>query len=176
MPSHSQVFLRMCNLCIHHEDVPCTHCFTAFPSVLLICLLFLFPFFSSHLIYWLFSLLSWFNQSSPVLFSDPPSILPYYIVLHRKMWEACEALRDALLVLGPGIDGGKDSLSMAAKVRQWSSNWLFFFSPFYSSSSPLLLFFSSSFIPHPRPFFLPPSPRSCSPYQCISSLPHSNYS
>jgi glycosyltransferase A (GT-A) superfamily protein (DUF2064 family) len=32
------------------------------------------------------------------------------------MWEACEALRDALLVLGPGIDGGKDSLSMAAKV------------------------------------------------------------
>ncbi len=34
-----------------------------------------------------------------------------------KMWEACEALRDALLVLGPGIDGGKDSLSMAAKVH-----------------------------------------------------------
>lgn len=33
-----------------------------------------------------------------------------------KMWEACEALRDSLLVLGPGIDGGKDSLSMAAKV------------------------------------------------------------
>ena len=32
------------------------------------------------------------------------------------MWEACEALKDALLVLGPGIDGGKDSLSMAAKV------------------------------------------------------------
>jgi phosphoribosylformylglycinamidine synthase len=24
-----------------------------------------------------------------------------------KMWRACEALRDALLVLGPGIDGGK---------------------------------------------------------------------
>ena len=33
-----------------------------------------------------------------------------------KMWTACEALRDALLVLGPGIDGGKDSLSMAARV------------------------------------------------------------
>ena len=32
------------------------------------------------------------------------------------MWEACEALKDALLILGPGIDGGKDSLSMAAKV------------------------------------------------------------
>ena len=32
------------------------------------------------------------------------------------MWEACEALRDALIVLGPAIDGGKDSLSMAAKV------------------------------------------------------------
>ena len=35
------------------------------------------------------------------------------------MWEACEALKDALLVLGPGIDGGKDSLSMAAKVIQF---------------------------------------------------------
>ena len=34
-----------------------------------------------------------------------------------KMWQACEALRDALLVLGPGIDGGKDSLSMAAQVQ-----------------------------------------------------------
>ena len=31
--------------------------------------------------------------------------------------QACEALRDALLVLGPGIDGGKDSLSMAAQVQ-----------------------------------------------------------
>ena len=38
------------------------------------------------------------------------------------MWEACEALRDALLVLGPGIDGGKDSLSMAAKVIQSSKS------------------------------------------------------
>ena len=34
-----------------------------------------------------------------------------------KMWEACEALCDALKVLGPSIDGGKDSLSMAAKVN-----------------------------------------------------------
>eukprot|EP00595_Chromulina_sp_UTEXLB2642_P003480 CAMPEP_0196763828 /NCGR_PEP_ID=MMETSP1095-20130614/4841_1 /TAXON_ID=96789 ORGANISM="Chromulina nebulosa, Strain UTEXLB2642" /NCGR_SAMPLE_ID=MMETSP1095 /ASSEMBLY_ACC=CAM_ASM_000446 /LENGTH=1200 /DNA_ID=CAMNT_0042117895 /DNA_START=396 /DNA_END=3995 /DNA_ORIENTATION=+ len=34
-----------------------------------------------------------------------------------KMWEACEALRDTLLALGPSIDGGKDSLSMAAKVE-----------------------------------------------------------
>lgn len=33
-----------------------------------------------------------------------------------KMWEACEALKDALIFLGPAIDGGKDSLSMAAKV------------------------------------------------------------
>ena len=32
-----------------------------------------------------------------------------------KMWDACQALRDALLALGVGIDGGKDSLSMAAK-------------------------------------------------------------
>jgi len=32
-----------------------------------------------------------------------------------KMYEACEALRDSLLQLGAGIDGGKDSLSMAAK-------------------------------------------------------------
>jgi phosphoribosylformylglycinamidine synthase len=30
-----------------------------------------------------------------------------------KMYDACEALRDALLTLGAGIDGGKDSLSMA---------------------------------------------------------------
>ena len=34
-----------------------------------------------------------------------------------KMWHTCEALRDVLLQLGPGIDGGKDSLSMAAKVN-----------------------------------------------------------
>jgi phosphoribosylformylglycinamidine synthase len=32
-----------------------------------------------------------------------------------KMYDACEALRDALLALGVGIDGGKDSLSMAAR-------------------------------------------------------------
>jgi phosphoribosylformylglycinamidine synthase len=32
-----------------------------------------------------------------------------------KMYDACEALRDALLVVGIGIDGGKDSLSMAAR-------------------------------------------------------------
>jgi phosphoribosylformylglycinamidine synthase len=31
-----------------------------------------------------------------------------------KMYDACEALRDALLAIGVGIDGGKDSLSMAA--------------------------------------------------------------
>jgi phosphoribosylformylglycinamidine synthase len=32
-----------------------------------------------------------------------------------KMYDACEALRDALLAVGIGIDGGKDSLSMAAR-------------------------------------------------------------
>ncbi|GMH61806.1 hypothetical protein TrRE_jg10546, partial [Triparma retinervis] len=32
-----------------------------------------------------------------------------------KMWDACVALRDSLAELGVGIDGGKDSLSMAAK-------------------------------------------------------------
>ena len=32
-----------------------------------------------------------------------------------KMWDACQALRDALLALGVSIDGGKDSLSMAAR-------------------------------------------------------------
>ena len=32
-----------------------------------------------------------------------------------KMYDACEALRDSLLTLGAGIDGGKDSLSMAAQ-------------------------------------------------------------
>jgi phosphoribosylformylglycinamidine synthase len=31
-----------------------------------------------------------------------------------KMYDACQALRDALITLGAGIDGGKDSLSMAA--------------------------------------------------------------
>ena len=31
-----------------------------------------------------------------------------------KMYDACEALRDSLLALGAAIDGGKDSLSMAA--------------------------------------------------------------
>ncbi len=33
-----------------------------------------------------------------------------------KMWHACVALKECLLQLGPGIDGGKDSLSMAARV------------------------------------------------------------
>ena len=33
-----------------------------------------------------------------------------------KMWDACVAMRDGLMKLGVGIDGGKDSLSMAAKV------------------------------------------------------------
>mmetsp|Transcript_1954 Transcript_1954/g.2633 ORF Transcript_1954/g.2633 Transcript_1954/m.2633 type:complete len:1318 (-) Transcript_1954:1092-5045(-) len=32
-----------------------------------------------------------------------------------KMYDACEALRDSLILLGAGIDGGKDSLSMAAQ-------------------------------------------------------------
>ena len=32
-----------------------------------------------------------------------------------RMWVACEALRDALVEVGVGVDGGKDSLSMAAK-------------------------------------------------------------
>lgn len=32
-----------------------------------------------------------------------------------KMWDACVALREALLQCGVGIDGGKDSLSMAAR-------------------------------------------------------------
>lgn len=32
-----------------------------------------------------------------------------------KMYDACKALRDGLLALGVGIDGGKDSLSMAAR-------------------------------------------------------------
>lgn len=33
-----------------------------------------------------------------------------------EMYDACEALCDTLLVLGVGMDGGKDSLSMAAKA------------------------------------------------------------
>lgn len=32
-----------------------------------------------------------------------------------KMYDACEALREFLIALGAGIDGGKDSLSMAAQ-------------------------------------------------------------
>ncbi len=32
-----------------------------------------------------------------------------------KMYDACEALRNSLIELGAGIDGGKDSLSMAAQ-------------------------------------------------------------
>ena len=35
-----------------------------------------------------------------------------------KMWDACVALRDCLLELGVGIDGGKDSLSMAARCGE----------------------------------------------------------
>lgn len=35
-----------------------------------------------------------------------------------KMWHACVALRDCLQALGPGIDGGKDSLSMAARAGE----------------------------------------------------------
>lgn len=35
-----------------------------------------------------------------------------------KMYDACEALRDCLLALGVGIDGGKDSLSMAARCGE----------------------------------------------------------
>lgn len=35
-----------------------------------------------------------------------------------KMYDACEALRDSLLALGCGIDGGKDSLSMAARCGE----------------------------------------------------------
>ncbi len=32
------------------------------------------------------------------------------------MWDACEALRDVMLAVGVSIDGGKDSLSMAARA------------------------------------------------------------
>lgn len=35
-----------------------------------------------------------------------------------KMYDACEALRDSLIKLGVGIDGGKDSLSMAARCGE----------------------------------------------------------
>lgn len=35
-----------------------------------------------------------------------------------KMYDACEALRDSFLALGCGIDGGKDSLSMAARCGE----------------------------------------------------------
>jgi phosphoribosylformylglycinamidine synthase len=35
-----------------------------------------------------------------------------------KMWDACIALRDCMLELGVGIDGGKDSLSMAARCGE----------------------------------------------------------
>ena len=35
-----------------------------------------------------------------------------------KMYDACEALRDCLLTLGVAIDGGKDSLSMAARCGE----------------------------------------------------------
>lgn len=35
-----------------------------------------------------------------------------------KMYDACEALRSSLLELGVGIDGGKDSLSMAAQCGE----------------------------------------------------------
>jgi phosphoribosylformylglycinamidine (FGAM) synthase-like enzyme len=33
-----------------------------------------------------------------------------------RMYQACSAIKDALLQLGVAIDGGKDSLTMAAKV------------------------------------------------------------
>ncbi len=35
-----------------------------------------------------------------------------------KMFDCCQALRDILIAMGVGIDGGKDSLSMAARVEQ----------------------------------------------------------
>jgi phosphoribosylformylglycinamidine synthase len=34
-----------------------------------------------------------------------------------KMYQACAAIRDCMQTLGVGIDGGKDSLTMAAKVK-----------------------------------------------------------
>ncbi len=35
-----------------------------------------------------------------------------------KMFDTCKALRDILMAIGVGIDGGKDSLSMAARVEE----------------------------------------------------------
>jgi phosphoribosylformylglycinamidine (FGAM) synthase-like enzyme len=40
------------------------------------------------------------------------------------MHQACAAIRDCLLQLGVGIDGGKDSLTMAAKVLIGSPSWV----------------------------------------------------
>ena len=34
-----------------------------------------------------------------------------------RMYSACAALKDCLLQLGVGIDGGKDSITMAAQVN-----------------------------------------------------------
>jgi len=45
-----------------------------------------------------------------------PCLFESYDCYSCQMWEACESLRDALVIVGAGIDGGKDSLSMAAKV------------------------------------------------------------
>ena len=33
------------------------------------------------------------------------------------MWDTCSALRDIMVELGVAVDGGKDSLSMAAQVN-----------------------------------------------------------
>jgi len=60
------------------------------------------------------------------------STLLYHIIFHftygiiqsmagvnmegARMYAACAALTDCLLQLGVGIDGGKDSLTMAAQV------------------------------------------------------------
>ena len=41
------------------------------------------------------------------------------------MYDAAVALRDAMIELGIAIDGGKDSLSMAAKVRGAFCLWGF---------------------------------------------------
>ena len=38
-------------------------------------------------------------------------------LLGAKMYEACEALSKVMRELGPGIDGGKDSLSMSANIN-----------------------------------------------------------
>jgi hypothetical protein len=37
--------------------------------------------------------------------------------LDAGMCACCKALRDAMVTLGCGVDGGKDSLSMAARVE-----------------------------------------------------------